>query len=100
MPVRPFDRHCNSREWRIIDLNATHFSGRDQPEFPGFAAFQHRRKQFYQRFAPNRRAHVVPGTVAGDTHIDVAAHLRPARRTGRNPAFALALRQGAFKVNK
>jgi len=64
-----------SHERGIVNANANLLDRSNQEIVIAIAA-NDGRKQPHHRFAPDRRAQVVPGAIAGNAHVDVAAEVR------------------------
>ncbi len=62
----------NGDKWHILNNNSDLFDRRDQ-KISIALPLQNRGKQPHERWPPNRRALVKPGTIAPDAHVDLAA---------------------------
>ena len=69
---RIFRLHLNGEKRGILDNDPDFFDRRHKKVFAVFA-FEHRRKQFDQRRAADRRSEKEPGAVRRDPDIEVAA---------------------------
>lgn len=69
----PLDRHCDGEEWCILDLDTAAFGRGDQPIMAIRLTAQHGGEELDERRAADGRSAIKPGTVAGDSHIEIAA---------------------------
>ncbi|MNC53204.1 hypothetical protein D3C75_1025950 [compost metagenome] len=91
-----FHVHGNRHERRIVDLDAD-FLDRGDEEIIIAVAADDGGEQLDHRLAPDRRAQVVPGTVTGDTHVDIATEVRVPQMHRWQPLFGLGnLRQQIY----
>ena len=103
LPALARGGHFHGEERRVVDLDADLLHRRHQIVAAVRIVAQDRRKQLHHPLSPDRRAEIVPGAVAGDAQIDIAAELR-VPQMHRRIALALDLRQdtrqigGAFPV--
>jgi predicted esterase YcpF (UPF0227 family) len=65
----------DGQKGRIVDLYADALDRRDKNEAI-FVFAQNGGEKLDQRRASDRRAHIKPGSVAGDAHVDIAAKWR------------------------
>ena len=71
----PIPDHLDGEKRRVIDANADFLHRSDQKVF-AVLAFQDRGEQPHQRRPADRRSHVKPRAVAGDSHVQIAAKRR------------------------
>jgi len=84
--------HLNGHERRIDHADPHPFHGGDEIGLAVLVLSQHRGEKPHQRRTTDRRAHIVPGTVLADFHVDVTAEGRIPPLYGRQ---ALACTGGA-----
>src|SRR4029079_17460432 len=89
--VFALDRHCNSDQRSILNLDAALLNWGDEVVPPVLIMPEDRGKQLDQRLSPYGRIHVKPCTIGSDSHADVTAEGR-VPEMNRRYAFAMVLR--------
>ena len=84
--------HLYRSKGSILDLNAAFFHRCFEPEIARFVAFQDRGEQLDHGLAVDRRSLVMPGAVARDAHIDVAAEIFRLRSVFRAILWMVAVK--------
>ncbi|MCY1184760.1 hypothetical protein D9M73_254800 [compost metagenome] len=83
MPL-PFNLQGHGNERRVIDLDADLLDRSDQKVVITIAT-DNRREQLDHRLTPDWRPQVVPGAIASDAHVDIAAECRVPQMDWRQP---------------
>ena len=73
LPAAAFGHQFDGDEGRVFDDDAAHLGRRDQPVVADLVAGEHRGEQADELFAADGRAVVIPGAIAADAHVEIAA---------------------------
>ena len=76
--------HLHGEERRVVDANADLFD-RGHEKVLAVFALEDGREQPHQRRPADRRAHVEPCSVGGDSHVEIAAERRIPQMHRRQP---------------